>query len=57
MIENNSGIRNCIFTIYDCANALQIEGMQKEVSPEYCKEKIDIIEHDLQCLKNRLGLE
>lgn len=56
MIENNSGIRDCIFTIYDCANALQIEGMQKEISPEYCKEKIDIIENDLACLKNRLGL-
>lgn len=56
MIENNSGIRDCIFTIYDCANALQIEGMQKEISPEYCKEKINIIENDLVCLKSRLGL-
>lgn len=56
MIENNSGIRDCIFTIYDCASALYAEGMQKEISPEYCKEKIDIVENDLVCLKNRLGL-
>lgn len=57
MIKNNSKIRDCIFTIYDCAYALQVEGMQKEISPEYCEEKINIIEHDLKCLKGRLGLE
>ena len=57
MIENNSGIKDCAFTIWDCANAIKIECMQKNISPDYCEEKIKIMEHDIICLKNRLGLE
>lgn len=56
LIKNYSNIKSCIYTIYDCANALNIEAMQDYISPEYCQEKIRIIEHDLECLKHRLGL-
>lgn len=57
MIENNSGIKDCAFTIWDCTNALMTECTQENISPEYCEEKIRIIEHDIICLKHRLGLE
>lgn len=57
MVENNNGIKGCIYTIYDNASALYYESMQSQVSREYCKEKIDIIEHDIICLKHRLGID
>ena len=57
MVENNNRIKGCIYTIYDNAIALYYEGMQSQVSREYCKEKIDIIEHDIICIKHRLGID
>lgn len=56
LIKKNRKIEDCILTIYDCANALCIEALGENISPEYCKEKIQIIENDLRCLKNSLGL-
>ena len=57
LIKNNRKIKDCILTIYDCSNALCIESIQEYISPEYCNEKIKIIENDLRCLKSCLGLE
>ena len=57
MIENNSGIKDCIYTIYDNAGALYYEGTQQKVSRRYCQEKIEIIENDIKCLKHRLGID
>ena len=57
MVENNSGIKDCVYTIYDNAGALYYESMQPQLSKEYCKEKIKIIENDIICLKHRLGID
>lgn len=57
VVENNSGIKNCVYTIYDNAGALYYEAMQPSLSKSYCKEKIKIIENDIICLKHRLGID